>query len=344
MIKKYDPDVIYTSSSPYSVHLIGWALHRLTSKPWVADWRDLWTHAISWQGPTQLHALFNRWIERQEWSNATITVTHSNGHRRLIQRDLPELPADRLATVLMGYDPDEFDAIEAMKYENFTMLYAGTFYGIPKSRVAPEAIDARMRFWAVDRIFDRKGIRYLEEAASPKYMMQALCKALVARPDLSDKIRVHFLGFPRPENIEYINHLGLDGIVQHIGQVPFTECVSRMKGAHVLLLVMVPSENGRSDFVPSKVPEYLGAQQPILAMIPESEVGEMINEIQAGIVVDARDVDGASDAILNFYKCYEDGNLALESKPSTLNSLTWSHLAEQMVDILNRAKESVAQP
>jgi glycosyltransferase involved in cell wall biosynthesis len=336
MIKEYNPDVIYTSSSPYSLHLIGWALHRLTRKPWVADWRDLWTHCIAWQGPTFLHAWFNRWVERLLWREATITVTHSNGHRRLIQRDCPELSADRLATILMGYSPEEFDAVEAACYDKFTMIYTGTFYGIPVPHQMPESIRARLR-WVVDHIFDPKGVRYLVELASPLYLLQALRKALDARPELSERIQVHFLGFPRPANVDLIKQLGLDRVVSHLGQVPFQECISRMKGAHVLLLVMLPSEPGRSDFVPSKVPEYLGAQRPILAMIPDSEVREIIEEAQAGIVVDATDVDAARDAILELYQRYEDGSLNLKPNLSVLRRLTWPYLAEQLADVLNKA-------
>jgi glycosyltransferase involved in cell wall biosynthesis len=41
-IRRERPDVILTSSAPYSAHLAGWALHRMTGVPWVADFRDEW--------------------------------------------------------------------------------------------------------------------------------------------------------------------------------------------------------------------------------------------------------------------------------------------------------------
>jgi glycosyltransferase involved in cell wall biosynthesis len=340
MIKEHSPDVIYTSSTPYSVHLIGWALHRLTGKPWVADWRDLWTHSVTFQAPTPLHRWLNYRLERRLWHEATVTVTHSNGHRNLIQRDFPELSEDRLVTILMGYDPEQFDAVEATKYDRFAIVYAGTFYGVPVAYQMPEAIHAKLRYWLVHHVFDRRGVRYLRESASPLYFLQALRKALDTKAELSQEMQVDFLGFPRPGNVELIKQMGLEGIVQHIGQVSFEECVSRMKGADVLLLVMLPSESGRSDFVPSKVPEYLGARRPILAMMPKSEVREMIKEARAGITVGATDVDAAKDTILELYQHYKEGSLALEANASALRELTWPHLTEQMANVLNRAADS----
>jgi glycosyltransferase involved in cell wall biosynthesis len=311
MIEEFDPEVIYSSSSPYSAHLIAWRLHQLTKIPWVADWRDLWTQCIAWQGPTLLHLCFHRWLERLWWQAAAVTVTHSLGHRCLIQRDLPTLPGNRLEAVLMGYDPGEFETIKAKKYEKFTILYVGTFYGVPV--LSPQSGVARIRSWLVDHFLDPRGIRYLTQDSSPLYFLRALRQVLDARPELSERIQVHFLGFPRAGNVDAVKQLGLEDVVQHVGQVPFGEAVGCMKGAHILLLVMLPSEEGRSDFVPSKVPEYIGAQRPILAMIP------------------------ARDAIMTLYQRHESGTLDLKPDQSVLSRLAWSHLAKQMASVLYRA-------
>lgn len=41
-VRKRRPDVIYSTSSPYTAHLAAMVVHRLTGVPWVADFRDEW--------------------------------------------------------------------------------------------------------------------------------------------------------------------------------------------------------------------------------------------------------------------------------------------------------------
>jgi glycosyltransferase involved in cell wall biosynthesis len=43
MVRRYRPDVLYTTSLPMTAHLAGLAVHRLTGLPWVADFRDSFT-------------------------------------------------------------------------------------------------------------------------------------------------------------------------------------------------------------------------------------------------------------------------------------------------------------
>ena len=46
IIKEKNIDLIFTSSPPHTVQLIGKRLSKITGKPWVADFRDPWTKAF----------------------------------------------------------------------------------------------------------------------------------------------------------------------------------------------------------------------------------------------------------------------------------------------------------
>src|SRR3954453_7163315 len=45
-VRRYRPDVLYTTSSPVTAHVAGLIVQRLTGLPWVADFRDPWTRHL----------------------------------------------------------------------------------------------------------------------------------------------------------------------------------------------------------------------------------------------------------------------------------------------------------
>ncbi|NJL55865.1 glycosyltransferase family 4 protein, partial [bacterium] len=108
MIAKYAPSVIYTTSAPFSSHLIGARLSRQTGLPWVADFRDPYA-ADSRVGP---HTAFHRavrarleygWVQQAKRVIATTERTTAD-----FQSRYPAEPAERWVTITNGYDEADF--------------------------------------------------------------------------------------------------------------------------------------------------------------------------------------------------------------------------------------------
>ena len=55
IIKENPVEVIYSTSAPYTAHLIARHLHQQTHIPWVADFRDPWIGNSNLRFPTSLH-------------------------------------------------------------------------------------------------------------------------------------------------------------------------------------------------------------------------------------------------------------------------------------------------
>lgn len=47
-VRRYAPDVLYSTSSPVSAHVVAMTVSRITRVPWVADFRDPWTKNAPW--------------------------------------------------------------------------------------------------------------------------------------------------------------------------------------------------------------------------------------------------------------------------------------------------------
>ncbi|MFQ5496194.1 MAG: hypothetical protein ACE5EX_12540, partial [Phycisphaerae bacterium] len=52
LIEEEGIDAIYSTYSPASNHLLGLTLHEATGRPWIADFRDLWTDDFSYVQPS----------------------------------------------------------------------------------------------------------------------------------------------------------------------------------------------------------------------------------------------------------------------------------------------------
>jgi glycosyltransferase involved in cell wall biosynthesis len=133
--------------------------------------------------------------------------------------------------------------------------------------------------------------------------------------DMRRQFRVLFAG-PRNQRTErLVNELQLADVVELLGFVPHHESLQLMVNADVLLLLMAREEaanklNG-TIMVPGKTYEYLGARRPILALVPEGAVAELIRETASGTVVAPDEPAGIEEAIIALFRAWQSGTLGL---------------------------------
>lgn len=123
-IRRSRPDVLYTTSAPYSAHLAGLALHRLTGVPWVADFRDEWAANPHLRSiPSWLKALSRR-CERAVVARARVVVVDD-------YFEIAGAAADDRATIPNGVDADDLEGLpsSAPDGERFRLTHVGTLYG-----------------------------------------------------------------------------------------------------------------------------------------------------------------------------------------------------------------------
>jgi glycosyltransferase involved in cell wall biosynthesis len=124
-IKRNRPDVLFTTSAPYSAHLIGLMLHRRTGIPWIADFRDEWvSNPETALPPAPLDAL-SRAAERAVVREADRVIVTSDA--AVIADDLA---AGKRITITNGVDPADFElATDSERADRFRVAFVGTLYG-----------------------------------------------------------------------------------------------------------------------------------------------------------------------------------------------------------------------
>jgi glycosyltransferase involved in cell wall biosynthesis len=266
LIRQHKVEVIYTTSFPYSDHVAGLLLKRLTGLPWVADFRDPWS-----EQPDVRMTGWRRWCDvtaerrvlRQADRIIGVTPTWVAGLRALAPGRRP----DDFALIENGYDAEDFAA----------------------ERDAADVQPAR-----AGSALTHVGHAY-SGALVP--LIQAITDLCGSAPGL----KLRFIGrLPEPDARLLA---GLPPSMAEVMEerVPHAEAIREMRMAQTLLL-LIGNEPGWVGHYPGKLFEYLAAGRPILAVGPEGDASRLLEASGAGVRLPAERPDEAA-ALLRLLAC-----------------------------------------
>lgn len=241
-LKEHPVDVIVTTGSPHSLHLIGRELKRRTGIPWLADFRDPWTN-VDYYGQLKLTAWADR--KQQELERAVLTETDQvltvSWHWA---EELRALGAKHVEVITNGYDPDDLPT-------------------------PPEPLDDR---WSLVHVGSITATRDVPE------LWKALAERVQDDAEFRSRFVLRFVGGVDHTVLRSLEAAGLMDHVERIGQVGHAEALRHMQRARVLLLPVNDTPNVMG-FLPAKVFEYLGVQRPILAIAPaQADITRVLGE------------------------------------------------------------------
>jgi glycosyltransferase involved in cell wall biosynthesis len=252
-------EVAYTSSGPFTSHVIGLLLKRLTRKPWVAELRDgwyRWNRAIfpdypAWRDPLE------RRLEAAALRSADRVVLVTERMADTFRCQYAKLPRSHFAVVSNGFDPDQFAPQPDAPHAGWQVLHVGALY---YGRSVSSFLEATRRVAESDSDFARDFhltlIGTLDEAAA----------AEAARSGLGQKLSAQ-------------------------GQISHAAAIAAMRRADVLLLV-ANTTPGAEATVPGKLFEYLAVGRPIIALAPqESATADVLKRTGGGWLAEADNVD-----------------------------------------------------
>lgn len=256
-----DVDVILATASPFGSFNLARRLSRRLGRPFVMDYRDLWTTG---HPHTNYHAtLRNKRLETKLLADcAAVSIISPSMGLSLVEQCGVE--AEKIHVIPNGYDPADFEGIEPHDFGHFAIIYAGTFYP-PKSDVEP--------------------------------LMQALTR--LKNTSANDNWRFHYYGRFNDHVAESAAVHGLrDKVVLH-GLVPRREVLSAVRGAGAAVVVVSVynhSELGDRGMFTGKIFELIGLGVPILTVAPPGcDIEEVIQTAGRGRVLSGTDTNGIAE-------------------------------------------------
>lgn len=297
MLREEEYQAIYTTSSPYTAHLIGLALKGASGIPWIADLRDEWTQNPFLRFPTPWHRRLQKRLELSVLEAADKVISVSDVLTEGFAALVPHQRA-KFHTIPNGYEPEDFAGPSLPKDNRvFTIVHTGTFYG----------------------------------RQSPVSFLQALQNLLEKRLLSVERIRVRFIGRVRADDL---THFRWHGIVEAQGYVPHREAVAQQRAANALLLV-IARQRGQGTLT-AKIFEYIASGTPILALVPpDGEAARLICESGTGVVVDPDDVSAIEAVIADFYHRWEAGVLEIQPNWDVIRRYEAKNLTAQLAQLLD---------
>jgi len=299
-------DAIYSTSEPFTDHLVAYFLHKLSGKPWLADFRDPWTQYVIYQRwSSRLRSQVDVFFEKQLLKAPNLISVTCAATAQSFQDLYPSLPKNKFIEITNGFDADDFDQPDCVSFDKFTVAYTGRFQG-------------------------KKNASYS--------FLQALRELRREHPELLADIQVVFAGTFEEQSDDMLKQWEIEEVVKPLGYVPHSESIKLLLQSHVLLLTL-NDEPGVNLTYPGKVFEYLAARKTILALVPEGATANLIRDMEAGLVIPPDDIGAIKGAILDLYCQYKRGN-GLSKTYDDLQKFERRTLTERLAQCLNETVQN----
>jgi glycosyltransferase involved in cell wall biosynthesis len=301
LLKLRPPQAIYSTSAPYTAHLIARRLQQSSGLPWIADFRDPWFDNISNRFATPAHAALVKRLEKQVVEAANQIIVVSEPMRTALLERYPALSPSKVVVIPNGFDPADFvNPAPVASQGRFLIVHNGSFY-------------ARHR--------------------TPEAFLQGLRLAIDQNLLPLEKVCVRFVGDAGKALPGLVSALNLETVVETTGYLPHHASLAHLLAADLLLLV-VGSGPGASGIATGKIYEYLAARKPILALASSGAAADIIQTAQAGVLVDPDDPSAIAVQLGRLFSQYQAGRLDLSINEAVLVRFDRRQLTGRLAQLL----------
>lgn len=267
-----DVDIVYTTSSPYSAHLVGYYLKNNHNKAWVADFRDEWTNNPYYNNEFNIRHEVEKNIEEEILSNCDKIIAISELAKNNYINSF-KLDENKIKVITNGYDEKDFKLIDrSQTHSKFIIVHSGSFYSVRNPYTFISAIN--------DLVEEEK-------------------------IEISDVI-IEFIGEIDKKIKDKIMYVDKFHIIKIYNYASHKESLEICTKANLLLLVVGQDEKVKSVYT-GKIFEYLRLKKPILSLSPkESLVEELLNRTGCGFNVEYNDIESIKNVILKYYNDWKN--------------------------------------
>lgn len=296
LLNKEKIDVILSTSSPVTSHMIARDLSKEYHIPWVADLRDLWTQNHFYRR-IGLIRYFERRMELKtfRYADSLVTVTPEFADQlRSLHKD------KKVYCITNGYDPEDFDIIPARLTDKFTLTYTGILYNGKRD---PSLLLETVSSLINENKIDKKGIE------------------------------VRFYGPRESWFIDAIRKYDMDDVVNIYGNVSRESALGKQKESQILLLLL-DKNNREKDVYPAKIFEYFGARRPIIAFGGSGgAVKNLLEKTNAGEF--AADKNDLKNILYQYYQQYVSFGRVNWINSNNVDDYTYKSITKKYADSID---------
>jgi hypothetical protein len=284
LIRRHQPQVIWSTFPIATAHLIGLALRRISGLPWVADFRDPMTEPGYTNRPGHLA------LERQVAKHASRLVLTTPSCVRMYAERYPGAPRERFVELQNGYDEDTFRSVEDGVHTAptpqgpVTLVHSGVLY--PNER-DPSAFFAAISKLKAAGIVDSTKLRVVLRAAGHDALYGKMTQ-----------------------------DAGVADIVELAKPAPYRDALREMLDADGLLIFQAANCNIN---IPAKVYECLRARRPIFALTDSAgDTAAVLRAASIDTIVPLDDSAAIATGLERFIRAIHAGTAPKPSEQAVL--------------------------
>ena len=280
LIRRYEPQLIYSTGGPTSTHLTGYILKCLCKLPWIAELHDPLIYDD--KRPRWQKYWFETWLEKVIFRNASAVIYFSEmALERAVERNQIQGKGHVLKP---GADPLDFSEVQ---YDRRKRIHFGHFGSLAESR-------------------------------NLKVVIQGLHELLRDKPSWMDLICLDIYGCELDSVSEKcLSDYPLHGVIRQHGRLEYDPVTGKSGRQRVLeamrqcdvLLLMHGEGMVCEEYIPSKLYEYLLTHRPVMGLVSRNSELERILKDNKHVAVDKNDKDQVKNAISEFVFRWESEGL-----------------------------------
>ena len=300
IIKKYNVDIIYISCTPFSSGITGVILKKITKKPLVIDFRDIFALEVKglekvYGGP-RFRKRIDQWIANQILDNADIFIVVTEEMKELYLKQYPQIQ-DKIFTVYNGFDSDNsLSGERRVKYPKFTITYAGDFYSY---------------------------------ASESEVFFEALALLKKNERISKDDFQFLFYGDGKDEISVRAGKHAIEDLVEANNRVPYQEMINVIAQSHLQLLRVLKLA------VPTKISDGIATNVPFLATIPHGEAESIIKRYSpSSYIITEESSEKVAEAILDAINKYKKNRIEDNKVGFFLEKFSRENLTLKLMEII----------
>lgn len=298
LLKNENLNLVFTTSPPPTSHIIGYLLKKHCNIPWIAEYRDLWTLNPEFNNNKKLTQYENK-LEKSIIKKADFVIHISNTNKLKFANNF-NINMNKTETIYNGYDIEyDIKTHHNTNTDVFTITYTGNFYG----------------------------------HRSPENFLKAFKLLIQENKQNPEELKFVFYGQSQFDIKAYIKQNKLENFVKVNDPVPINKLIHIYSISDVLLLILPSHDKGA---ITKKVFDYMATGKPILAIVPEGEIREILSKSGLVFFANPDSVNDIKNATQLLYNKWKAGKLVVTPNKDFINQFNRKNLTKNLAKIFNR--------
>lgn len=300
VLKENEIDLIFSTSYPYTDHLIGLEIKKRTNKPWVVDLRDPWVgNKFIYDRYNEKRKDKEKALEKEVIKYADKVINVTENITNIYKERYPEY-RDKFITITNGFDMSDI-VFEEIKSDRFIINYSGI----------------------------------VTDGQSPEIFLKAVEELVKKDTNFKNDLLINFTGTIIDKYKELFNNKYIKDNIKINGYASHSDVLKEMKKACINLIILPDTEESKGIYT-GKIFDYILSEKPILGIMPLGGVAsELINSKEIGLAVDNKDLEGMRNYIEKIYLEWKNGKDLNNNAISLCNEFDRKSLTKKLSDVFD---------